>query len=145
MPWFHDKRVDRTLRKEQRQAASPRAGGHGPPSRSRTRSRSRSQPLTRARMAELEAGIVDLEGRDGGLGGQCRPVGGMVGCVETVPDSPVVPPPLHAMRRHQCSLFFFTWVIQGILEHESADASGIINPVSCVIQSRATASLCSRT
>ena len=61
MPWFHDKRVDRTLRKEQRQAASPRAGGLGPPSRSRTRSRSRSRPVTRAQLAYLEARISDLE------------------------------------------------------------------------------------
>ena len=62
MRWFHDKRVDRILRHEQRLAASSRAGGHGPSSRSRTRSRSRSQPVSRARMAELEARIVDLEG-----------------------------------------------------------------------------------
>ena len=62
MPWSHVKRVDRTLRKEQRLAASSRAGGHGRSSRSRTRSRSRSQPLSKARMAELEARIEDLEG-----------------------------------------------------------------------------------
>ena len=61
MRWFHDQRVDRSLRKEQRLAASSRAGGHDPSSRSRKRSRSRSQPVSRARMAELEARIVDLE------------------------------------------------------------------------------------
>ena len=62
MRWFHDKRVDRILRQEQRLAASSRAGGHGRSSRSRTRSQSWSQPLSRTQMAELEAHIVNLEG-----------------------------------------------------------------------------------
>ena len=55
-----------------------------------------------------------------------------MGCVENVPESPVVPLALHAMRRHHYSLSFLTWMIQGILEHESADASGIISRVSFV-------------
>ena len=62
MRWFHDNRVDRSLRMEQRLAATFRTGGHGRSSRSRTRRRSRSQPLPKARMAELEARIEDLEG-----------------------------------------------------------------------------------
>ena len=52
--------------------------------------------------------------------------------MENVPESPVVPLALHAMRRNQYPLSFFTWMIQGSLEHESADASGIITRVSFV-------------
>ena len=62
MRWFHDNRVDRSLRLEQRLAATFRTGGHGRSSRSLTRRGSWSQPLSKARMAELEARIEDLEG-----------------------------------------------------------------------------------
>ena len=62
MRWFHDKRVDRILRQEQRLAATFRTGGHGRSSRSLMRRGSWSQPLSKARMAELEARIEDLEG-----------------------------------------------------------------------------------
>ena len=59
-------------------------------------------------------------------------MGGLVGCVEKVPESFVVPLALYAMRQHQYFLSFFTRVIQGTLDHESADASGIITRVSFV-------------
>ena len=54
MPWFRDKRVDRNLRNEQRLT------GRGLMVTA-ARSRSRSQPVTRARLADMNARISDLE------------------------------------------------------------------------------------
>ena len=56
MPWFRDKRVDRNLRIEQRAQTSGRGAMV-----TAARSRSRSQPVTRARLADMDARISDLE------------------------------------------------------------------------------------
>ena len=60
---------------------------------------------------------MQTSGRSGGMSGK-------------VSEFAVVPLAPHDMRRHQSGLHFLTWVIQGTLEHESADASGIITRVS---------------
>ena len=62
MPWFEEKRTDRTLRSEQRLFAKLHPSRSGRSPNSCSRSRSRSQTLSKIWMNELEKNIEDLEG-----------------------------------------------------------------------------------
>ena len=64
MPWFAEKRTDRTLLAEQRLYAKLHSArsGRSPNSCSRSRSRSETLSKRKERMKELEKKIEDLEG-----------------------------------------------------------------------------------